>query len=177
MSDKKPNSKRNLDLAIDRLFGANGNQLQTRALIANTVVGQLLPSGVVKGGSALKLRYGDKTTRFSRDFDTARADELETFIKQFETALVNGWNGFTGRVVRKEPAKPKGVPGEYIMQPFEIKLSYNGKSWVTVPLEVGHDEIGDTAAFDHYISPVIVAMFKTLAWCNSLISRINNSDE
>ena len=40
-------------------------------------------------------------------------------------------------------ATPKGVPASYVMQPFEVKLSYNGKSWITVPLEVGHNEIGD----------------------------------
>lgn len=37
----------------------------------------------------------------------------------------------------------EGVPASYVMQPFEAKLSYNGKSWITVPLEVGHNEIGD----------------------------------
>lgn len=29
------------------------------------------------------------------------------------------------------------------MRPFDIKLSYNGKSWMTLPLEVGHNEIGN----------------------------------
>ena len=164
MSDKTPNSRRNLDIAIDRIFGADKNQLQMRTLLANTIIGQLLPNGVVKGGSALKLRYGDSTTRFTRDLDTARAENLEAFLEQLDAALKSGWHGFTGRVVRKEPAKPKGIPGEYIMQPFEIKLAYNGKSWVTVPLEIGHDEIGDTETFDYYISPEIVAVFEKLGF-------------
>jgi len=159
-----PNSRRNLDIAIDRVFGANKNQLQIRALLANTIIGQLLPKGVVKGGSALKLRYGDNTTRFTRDLDTARAEELEVFLEQLDTALKGGWHGFTGRIVRKEPAKPIGIPGEYIMQPFEIKLAYNGKSWLTVPLEIGHDEIGDTATYDYHISPEIVALFEELGF-------------
>lgn len=30
------------------------------------------------------------------------------------------------------------------MQPFEIKLSYEGRHWLTVPFELGHDEIGST---------------------------------
>jgi len=164
MSEKIPNSRRNLDISIDRIFGADGNQLQVRTLIANTIIGQLLPKGVVKGGSALKLRYGDKTTRFTRDLDTARADELSVYLEQLNAALDNGWNGFTGRVVRKEPAKPKGIPGEYIMQPFEIKLTYKGKSWLTVPLEIGHDEIGDTETYDYYISQEIVALFEKLGF-------------
>jgi len=133
-----------------------------RTLIANTIVGQLLPKGIIKGGSALKLRYGDKTTRFTRDLDTARAEELSVYIEQLNISLGNGWNGFTGRVVRKEPARPEGIPGEYVMQPFEIKLAYNEKSWLTVPLEIGHDEIGDTETFDSYISSDIVEIFEEL---------------
>ena len=164
MSEKTPNSRRNLDIAIDRIFSADVNVLQVRTLIANTIIGLLLPKGVVKGGSALKLRYGDKTTRFTRDLDAARADDLSTFLEQLDTALERGWNGFTGRIVRKEPAKPKGIPGEYIMQPFEVKLSFRGKSWLTVPLEIGHDEIGDTAVSDFYISPEIVIIFEKLGF-------------
>jgi hypothetical protein len=164
MSDKKPNSRRNLDIAIDRIIGIDTNPLQIRTLLANTIIGQLLPNGVVKGGSALKLRYGDKTTRFTRDLDTARSDALEVFLERLQTALQDGWNGFTGRIIQKEPAKPVGIPGEYIMQPFEIKLSYNGKSWVTVPLEIGHDEIGDTTTYDSYISHEVISLFEKLGF-------------
>ena len=89
---------------------------------------------------------------------------LESFINELEEALSTGWNGFTGRVVHKEPAKPKGIPGEYIMRPFEIKLSYKGKSWLTVPFEVGHDEIGDTETPDYFISEDIVAFFRLLGF-------------
>ena len=153
-----------MDIAIERAFGKDKNALQIRTVMANTIVGQLLPKGVVKGGSALKLRYGDETTRFSRDFDAARAEELEVFLEQLDNSLIDGWNGFTGRVIRKEPARPRGVPGEYIMQPFEVKLAYKGKSWLTVPLEVGHDEIGDTTTFDYYISPDIVDIFTRLGF-------------
>ena len=164
MNEKMPNSRRNLDIAIDRIFGADENHLQVRSLIANTIIGQLLPNGVVKGGSALKLRYGDKTTRFTRDLDTARAGELDTFLEQLDSTLKEGWNGYTGRIVRKEPAKPKGIPGEYIMQPFEIKLSYMGRSWLTVPLEIGHDEIGDTEVFDYFVSQEIITIFEKLGF-------------
>jgi len=164
MSDKVPNSRRNLDIAIDRILGREANPLQVRTLLANTIVGQLLPKGAVKGGSALKLRYGNKTTRFTRDLDAARHGELDSFINELGAALSIGWNGFTGRVVKKEPAKPKGIPGEYIMQPFEIKLSYLGKSWLTVPFEVGHDEIGDTETPDYFISQDIVGLFIKLGF-------------
>ena len=87
MSEKIPNSRRNLDISIDRIFGADGNQLQVRTLIANTIIGQLLPKGVVKGGSALKFRYGDKTTRFTRDLDTVRADEAISWTNDLIRAI------------------------------------------------------------------------------------------
>ncbi len=38
------------------------------------------------------------------------------------------------------------------MRPFSVKLSYNGKPWVTIDLEVGHNEIGDADKPD-FVSP------------------------
>lgn len=35
------------------------------------------------------------------------------------------------------------MPFDYVMQPCDVKLSYKGRSWCTVRLEVGHNEIGD----------------------------------
>jgi len=162
MAEKRPNSKRNLDLAIERVFGNSVNPLQIRVLMANTIVGQLLPFGAVKGGSALKLRYGDAMTRFTTDLDTARNKSLSDYTDNLETALKAGWNGFTGRLVMKKPANPKNIPDEYVMQPYEVKLEYNGKSWITVPLEIGHDEIGDTDQPDYFISNDIVSIFTRL---------------
>ena len=159
-----PNSRRNLDIAIERVFGATDDPVRVRKLMANTIVGQLLPRGAIKGGSSLKLRYGDKATRFTRDLDAARADALEVFIQELDSAMADGWNGFTGKVVRLTPAKPKSVPGEYVMQPFDIKMAYNGASWLTVQLELGHDEIGDTDNPDYIIAPDIVEIFKKLGF-------------
>jgi hypothetical protein len=34
------------------------------------------------------------------------------------------------------------------MRPFDVKLSYLGKPWCTVPLEVGFDEVGDAERAD-----------------------------
>ena len=51
MNNTKPTSRRNLDIAIDHIFAIDNNPLQVRTLIANTIIGQLLPKCVVKGGS------------------------------------------------------------------------------------------------------------------------------
>jgi len=155
---KVPNSKRNLDKAIERVAGID-NFIKIRTLVANTIVGQMLPAGVVKGGSALKLRYGNASTRFTTDLDAARREEIDSFILELTSALELGWNGFTGRVVAKRPPSPKGIPGEYIMKPYEIKLDYMGRSWLTVMLELGHDEIGDSESPDWHVSEEIVGIF------------------
>ena len=126
---KAPNSRRNLDIAIDRLSARIGDDPnRIKRLIASVIVGQMLPDGATKGGNALKIRFGKDATRFSRDLDTARASSLEDYIGRLEDSLAAGWEGFTGVVVPKKPHAPKSVPPAYIMRPFELKLSYNGKS-------------------------------------------------
>lgn len=58
-----------------------------RAVAANTVVGQMLPSGAVKSGTAIKLRLGDRITRFTTDLDVARAIALDDFVDALDVAL------------------------------------------------------------------------------------------
>ncbi len=100
-----PNSVRHLDNAIRRIAGQDG-YVGARTLIANAIVAHLLPDGVVKGGSSLKFRYGDSTTRFTTDLDTARRVEIDQFLQDLAAALDEGWCDFTGRVVVGRQAKP-----------------------------------------------------------------------
>lgn len=132
--------------------------------MANALVGQLLPDGAVKGGSSLKLRFGSHATRFSKDLDTARLSDIEDYADALERALQVGWNGFTGRLVKGRQAAPRGVPGAYVMQPYEVKLSFNGKSWITVPLEVGHNEIGDAEDPDMLVPNDVARIFAELGF-------------
>ena len=161
---KIPNSRRNLDLAIDRITHNREEALQTKRIMANIIVGQMLPNSVVKGGSALKIRYGNQTTRFSMDLDTARAIDLDNFIKQLDRSLKEGWNNFAGSVVKRQPATPKDVPESYVMKPFDVKLQYNSRPWITVPLEVGHNEIGDADKPEYIISKDAVNIFEKLGF-------------
>ena len=140
---KTPNSRRNLDMAIQRAYGVGAALTESRKLMANVVAGQFLPEGVVKGGSSIRLRYGKATTRFTLDLDTAWRTDLDTFLSSMKSRAHEGWAGFTGEIIPKKPASPKGVPFDYVMQPFDVKLSYRGQSWCTVELEVGYNEIGD----------------------------------
>ena len=68
---KKPNSRRNLDLAIERLADDKGEALRLRRIFANTVVAQMMPAGAVKGGSAMRIRFGYSAT--TRERTTSRA--------------------------------------------------------------------------------------------------------
>lgn len=160
----RPNSKRHLDSAMRRICSSEDEFLKTRTIMANTVVGQILPDGAIKGGSAIKMRLGDAGTRFTSDLDIALASSLEEFTAAFSEALTNGWNGFSGRLVAKNPAKPRNVPDEYVMQPFEVKLNYNNKPWCTVSLEIGHNELGDADLPDWGISEEIVKIFESLGF-------------
>lgn len=140
------------ELAVNRLERA----------VANVVLAQMLPPGAVKGGTALKLRLGPERSRFTPDLDVARADTLEQFLDGYGQALTAGWGGFTGRLVPVRPARPTGVPADYIMQPFDIKVAYEARPWMTVRLEVGHDEIGDTDAPELHLSADLTRVFLAL---------------
>ena len=145
---KRPNSAANLIRAIKRYCGVNQDDIRLARAMADVIVGQMLPSGVVKGGSSLMFRYGGAVTRYTKDVDTARSVELEAYLESLRLKLAEGWNGFTGKIVDVEPPSPPNVPKSYLMMPYDIKLQYLGKSWMTVRIEVGHNEIGDADAFE-----------------------------
>ncbi len=163
MNDKRlPLSRRHLDMAIERLSERFGEAQRIRRAVANTIVAQLMPDGVIKGGSSLKFRYGDMATRVTKDLDVAQGEDLGVFIKRLDDALRTGWNGFTGHIVRRDHATPKDVTAPYVMRPFDVKLEYNRKPWLTVRLEMGANEIGDTLKPDFSLSPDITEMFRAL---------------
>lgn len=105
---KKPNSKRNLDMAIRRLGSGDEDYLRNRAVIANAVVGQMISGAVVKGSSSLKMRFGDASTRATTDLDVARSADVDAFEATFARGLAIGWEDFTGRLVESPKATPKG---------------------------------------------------------------------
>jgi hypothetical protein len=132
--------------------------------VANTVVGQMLPPGVVKGGTAMKLRVGEASSRFTPDLDASRMASvtLEHYLDELAGRLAVGRGGFTGTVEKLDPPRPEGVPDDYVMQPFLIRLAYTGRHWLTVRFELGHDEIGSTERRELHIAPDIVDLFATL---------------
>ena len=159
----RPNTCANLIKAINSLFKDKDTVRLSRAM-GNVIVAQMLPDGVVKGGSSLMFRYGGQATRYTRDMDTARMMELGEYLRLLETSLTSGWNGFTGKLVMVTPPKPKDVPPAYIMMPFDIKLNYCGRPWQTIRIEIGHNEIGDADEFEEILPEDLAAVFETLSF-------------
>ena len=148
MIDKRPNSCTNLNKAILRIADSESQFVDIRATMANVIVAQMLPGCVVKGGSQLRLRFGPLASRVTMDLDAARNIDLDSFVTLFRTALADGWCDFTGDLIVRPQASPKGIPFEYVMQPFDVKLRYKGRPWCTILVEVGHNEIGDAEEAD-----------------------------
>ncbi len=153
-----PTSVRSLEQRIRNLEGSDGLALRRRIGMALVIVGQMLPEGAIKGGSAMALRYG-RGTRFTQDLDAARVQPLAKFRSDFEESLAAGWVGFTGRLVEKAAPRPRAVPTAYVMQPFEVKLDYRGRPWCTVKFELGHNEIGDADEPEYQLAADLAGLF------------------
>ena len=153
-----PSSVRSLEQRLRNLERDDGLVLRRRVGMALVVVGQMLPEGAIKGGSAMALRYG-RATRFTQDLDAARVQTLARFRGDFEEALAAGWAGFTGRLIEKAAPRPTGVPTAYVMQPFDVKLDYRGRSWCTVKFELGHNELGDADQPEYQLAADLADLF------------------
>ena len=156
---RPPNSKSNLERAISRYADNDAVRANELAVsLSNAIVAQMIGAGVVKGGTSLRLRYGEEATRVTKDRDTAFSVDLDSFLRDVGGKLKTGWNGFTGEVVVLKQASPKGVPFDYVMQPCAVHLNYLDTPWRVVDMEIGHNEIGDADAFDTIPVPQEVSL-------------------
>ena len=85
----QPSSVTNLSKAIRRYCGAGTDDIRMARAMADVVIGQMLPDGVVKGGCSLMIRYGGGVTRYTRDVDTARMADLETYLDALRAKLAD----------------------------------------------------------------------------------------
>ena len=158
---KRPITCTNLIRAINTV-AAGTDAVRLSRQLANVIVGQMLPDGVIKGGSSLMFRYGSRLTRYTRDVDTARVMEHGEYVDRLQRALAVGWNGFTADLVEVEPAKPKDVPGKYVMRPYDAKLKYMGRPWQTIRIEIGHNEIGDADEYEEFLPEELADAFEQM---------------
>ncbi len=129
------------------------------------------PLLLVKGGSSLELRRGIPDSRTSKDFDTVARRDIELVHEQLADAGEAGWEGFTAIFTSPEEIDVPGLPVK--PRRFTAKLSYLGRPFASVPIEVSTIEAGNADQFDTLTSdalglvgvPVTVAMpCMTVPW-------------
>ena len=150
---RPPHNVAYLEKALRALAKTDDSIVRLRRTLANVIAGQFLEGAVMRGGESLKLRYGELATRYTLDFDAARRIDEEDFIESYNARISAGWSFFSGRLVRKEEPSPRDIPSEYVMRPFEVKLTYKNHAWCTVDLEVSYDEVGDADECDRVALP------------------------
>ncbi len=91
------------------------------------------PVFVLKGGAAMELRLGLRA-RATKDFDAAYREAMGGMLDGLDATLRHGHGGFTA--TRSEPT----AIAETNAVRLDIKLSYRGRSWATVQLEVAAAE-------------------------------------
>ncbi|MBC2932936.1 nucleotidyl transferase AbiEii/AbiGii toxin family protein [Nocardioides sp. zg-1228] len=155
MSDQAPSGPA-APVSVNKLRGAidavaknrNATVRRIQSLVGNVIVAQMLPDSAVKGGTGMKLRFGDEVTRETPDLDTAFRGEREDFISELNQRLAEGWGDFTGVAVAGEQRAPEEllerIPHSYVMQPVRVRLEYHGKGFMSVDLEIGYDELEAT---------------------------------
>jgi len=91
------------------------------------------PVFVLKGCAAMELRLGLRA-RATKDYDTAYREAIEGMLDRLDASLRHGFGDFTATRAEPEPIAETGA------QRLDIKLSYRGRSWGTVQLEVAAAE-------------------------------------
>jgi hypothetical protein len=124
----------------------------------------MLPPGVIKGGAALLIRFGESGARATTDLDTSRSSEfaLDEWLDVFEERLAVGWGGFNGTLSLKKSKIPNDVPDDYVMRRFQIRLAYMSREWTTITLELMHDEVGSTAKPETRVGQRVLDLYALL---------------
>ena len=61
-----PTNLRSLTTRLDNIARQTARPIRrVQRTVANTVVGQMLPSGVMKGGAAMSVRVGEAASQFT----------------------------------------------------------------------------------------------------------------
>lgn len=138
---------------------------RARLMLCTLVVSQMLPDAVaVKGGMGVKLRFGERGTRATADFDISTGIRGEVFERSFRKRLAQGWGAVPASkgALRRDPDAPDRVaftatlrakkvhdPGlarsAYLMHPYKVSIDFLGRPWGSLDVEVSHPEIDPQA--------------------------------
>jgi hypothetical protein len=111
------------------------------------------PLLLVKGGTSLELRRGISDSRTSKDLDTVTRRDIESVHERLADAGEIGWEGF---IAIFTPSEEIDVPGlRDKPRRFVAKLSYRGRPFASVPIEVSTGEAGNADEFDSLTSEAL----------------------
>jgi predicted nucleotidyltransferase component of viral defense system len=190
MEDENKNPPKNIDYfnrELEHLSKKLGKSIsRIKRDIANTVVAQMLPdNSIIKGGSALSLKYPMSDTRETKDLDLVFGDDLDTFLSEFAKHLEQGWAGFTGVLKMREKRTDRTtMPDGFVMTPVDVSIFYKGHSFKTIRMDVVPEmngevrdaiEITDSHEFEifealHFPRPVLD---KIIPPQNQLAQKLN----
>jgi Nucleotidyl transferase AbiEii toxin, Type IV TA system len=88
---------------------------------------------LIKGGMACELRFQDRA-RTTRDLDTLFHGSLDELIADLDTAFATAYSGFSFSCAPPEAVRETGA------HRFDVKLSYESRSWATLRVEVSPPE-------------------------------------
>lgn len=151
---RRPGDLQHLNRLIDRWSKADSLDRapagRLRRLIGVSVLAAMLdglgaqgePRLAFKGGAALELRFGART-RASRDVDAVVSVTLDDAFAAIADRLGAGWEGFTGHLTERVAITRAGISPA--PERCQVKLSYRGKPFYSIPFELGQAEAGSFA--------------------------------
>lgn len=88
---------------------------------------------LIKGGIACELRFQNQA-RATRDLDALFHGSVEELLADLDTAFATPYSGFSFSYT------PPGAVRETDAHRFDVKLTYQGRSWATLRVEVSAPE-------------------------------------
>jgi hypothetical protein len=107
-------------------------------MIVSAILDQVRDEGgdpvfLLKGGVAMELRLG-LSARATKDYDAAFRERSGNLVERLDDALAAGFGDFGGTRTEIEDIRETGA------KRTDLKLTYKGRSWQTVRLEVAPSE-------------------------------------
>lgn len=134
---------------------------RARLMPCTLITSQMLPGAVaIKGGMGVKLRLGESGTRATADLDVSTNARGAEFKEAFSARSMEGWGTVPASrgALRRNANAPERVaftatlrpgrlhdPGlaqpQYAIHPYRVSLSFLGKSWSGLDVEVSDPAI------------------------------------
>lgn len=153
---------------------------RVRRMLCTLIVSQMLPDAVaIKGGMGVKLRMGERGTRATADLDVSTRQRGEAFEEAFRARLEQGWGAVPASkgALRRNPVAPDRVaftaalkrqplhdPGlarpQYVMHPYRVTLSFLGREWAGLDVEVSDPEIEPDAHTRRVVDGELIELSK-----------------